>query len=85
MEQKISLLGLGANLFLGLTKIVIGILSRSTAVLAEGIHSGMDVVSSIISYAGLRASKKPADKEHPYGHYKIEVLSGFCHNHYPFF
>ncbi len=77
MEQKISLLGLAANVFLGATKIGIGLLSRSTAILAEGIHSGMDVLSSIINYVGVKNSKKPADKEHPYGHHKVEVLSGF--------
>ena len=77
MEQKISLAGLVVNLFLGIAKIVIGLVSNSTAILAEGIHSGMDVISSGINYIGIKVSKRPADKEHPYGHYKAEVISGF--------
>jgi len=52
-------------------------LSNSAAVLAEGIHSFMDIFSSAIGYIGIKISRKPEDKEHPYGHYKFEVLAGF--------
>jgi cation diffusion facilitator family transporter len=45
--------------------------------LAEGIHSLIDVFSSLISFLGIKISKKPADKKHPYGHFKFEVLAGF--------
>jgi cation diffusion facilitator family transporter len=44
--------------------------------LADGIHSFMDIFSSAIGYLGIKASKKPADEKHPYGHFKFEVLSG---------
>ncbi len=76
MKEKIAKLSVLSNLFLACGKIIIGIFSGSTAVLADGIHSGMDVVSSTISLVGIRMSQKPPDKEHPYGHYKFEVLSG---------
>jgi len=66
-----------ANLFLTLAKFIIGFLSMSTAVIAEAIHSGMDIVTSGISYIGIRASKKPSDKEHPYGHKQSETIAGF--------
>ena len=62
-EKKIAFIGLFVNLILGISKILVGIVSRSTAILAEGLHSGMDVISSGISYIGIRISKKPADKE----------------------
>ncbi|MBW2966413.1 cation diffusion facilitator family transporter [Candidatus Woesearchaeota archaeon] len=75
-KEKISILGVLANLVLAISKIAVGIISKSSAVIAEGFHSGMDIVSSALSYLGIKAAKKPVDKEHPYGHYKIEVFTG---------
>lgn len=75
-KEKVSLIAVGANLFLAAAKILVGFMSKSSAVLAEGIHSGMDIVSSGISYLGIKVAKKPVDKKHPYGHYKTEVLAG---------
>jgi cation diffusion facilitator family transporter len=65
-----------ANIFLAGGKITVGFFSKSSAVLAEGLHSFMDIFSSAISYFGIKLSEKLADKKHPYGHYKFEVLSG---------
>ncbi|MBD3248717.1 cation diffusion facilitator family transporter [Candidatus Woesearchaeota archaeon] len=75
-KEKISLLAIVSNLFLALFKITVGMISRSSAVIAEGIHSAMDIVTSAISYGGIRAAKKPVDEKHPYGHYKAEVFAG---------
>ncbi len=76
MEKKIAALGLVANVVLAAGKVAAGLLSRSSSILAEGLHSGMDVISSAISLVGIRASRKPVDKDHPYGHYKAEVIAG---------
>ena len=76
MKEKIALLSVFVNLILAIGKILIGFLAKSASLLAEGIHSGMDVISSGISLIGIKISKKPVDKKHPYGHYKFEVLSG---------
>ncbi len=76
MEKKIAVLGLAANIVLAAGKIAAGLAARSTAVLAEGLHSGMDVLASGIGLIGIAASRKPEDKGHPYGHYKAEVLAG---------
>jgi len=75
-KEKIAGLSVFANLILAIAKILVGLLTRSSAILAEGIHSGMDVFSSGISLIGIRLSKKPRDEKHPYGHYKFEVLTG---------
>ncbi len=75
-KEKIAITSIFVNLVLALGKTFIGLLSGSSAILAEGVHSGMDVISSFISFLGIKASKKPVDKKHPYGHYKFEVLSG---------
>ncbi|PIP17963.1 MAG: hypothetical protein COX43_01425, partial [Parcubacteria group bacterium CG23_combo_of_CG06-09_8_20_14_all_35_9] len=58
-------------------KIAVGIVSSSAAILAEGLHSFMDIFSSAVGYIGIKISAKPEDKKHPYGHYKFEVLAGF--------
>jgi cation diffusion facilitator family transporter len=76
MKEKIALLSILVNLILAIGKIIIGFLTGATSVFAEGIHSGMDVISSGISFFGIKIAKKPVDKKHPYGHYKFEVLSG---------
>lgn len=77
MKEKIAGLSVLVNLALAAGKTTIGILSNSAAVIAEGIHSGMDILSSGIGFVGVKTSKRPADEEHPYGHYKFEVLAGF--------
>ena len=53
-----------------------GILSGSVSIISEAIHSGMDLVASIVAFLSVRGSAKPADKDHPYGHGKIENISG---------
>ena len=77
MKEKIAVISILANIVLAGGKIAVGIFSNSSAVLAEGIHSFMDIFSSAIGYIGIKISKKPEDQKHPYGHYKFEVLAGF--------
>jgi len=76
MKEKIAAVSILANLFLAVGKLTVGFLVGSSAVLAEGLHSGMDILSSAISFIGIKIAKKPVDKKHPYGHYKFEVLAG---------
>jgi len=76
MKEKIAAISILANIILAGGKIGVGLLSNSSAILAEGIHSLMDIFSSAISYVGIKIAKKPEDQKHPYGHYKFEVLTG---------
>ena len=76
MKEKVAIISILANIILAGGKIIVGMIANSAAVLAEGIHSFMDIFSSVISFFGIRISKKPSDEKHPYGHYKFEVLSG---------
>lgn len=76
MKEKIAGISIIVNLALAIGKIVTGIIANSTAILADGFHSGMDILSSCIGFIGIRKAKKPSDKEHPYGHYKFEVFAG---------
>jgi len=76
MKEKIAGISILANVFLAGGKLVVGFLVGSSAIFAEGLHSGMDIFSSTISFIGIKIAKKPVDKKHPYGHYKFEVLAG---------
>ncbi len=74
--EEASLIGVAGNLVLTALKLFIGIVSGSTAVMADAIHTFSDVLVSIITFIGIRISKKPADEEHPYGHYDAEAIAG---------
>jgi len=77
MKEKIATISILANAILAVGKIFVGFVSKSSSILAEGVHSFMDIFSSAIGYIGIRVSRKPEDQKHPYGHYKFEVLAGF--------
>jgi cation diffusion facilitator family transporter len=70
-----SLLGIGSNLLLAAFKCLAGFLGHSFALIADGIESISDVVSSSVVYFGLRFAIKPPDKDHPYGHGKAEPIA----------
>jgi cation diffusion facilitator family transporter len=76
-KKSVSILAVIANLLLAIGKIVVGAITKSASILADGINSSTDVIASILSYIGIRVAEKPADKEHPYGHGKAEVIAGF--------
>jgi cation diffusion facilitator family transporter len=76
MKERVALISILANVFLAGGKLAAGFIAGSGAVFAEGLHSGMDILSSGISFAGIKIAKKPVDEKHPYGHYKFEVLAG---------
>jgi len=77
MKERVAAISISANVILAIGKLTAGFMTGSGAVFAEGLHSGMDILSSVISLVGIKIAKKPADKKHPYGHYKFEVLTGF--------
>ncbi len=61
----------------GLTsfKIIVGVMTHSLGILAEAAHSGLDLVAALVTFLAVRFSGKPADRDHHYGHGKIENLS----------
>jgi cation diffusion facilitator family transporter len=70
-----SLIGIGFNLVLAVFKCVAGFIGHSFALVADGIESLSDVISSTVVYLGLRLAIKPPDDEHPYGHGKAEPVA----------
>jgi cation diffusion facilitator family transporter len=63
------------NVFLAVTKITVGILGNAYALVADGIESTVDILSSLIVWSGLRISVRPPDETHPYGHGKAESIA----------
>lgn len=61
---------------LAITKITVGLVGNSYALIADGIESTMDIFSSLIVWGGLRISIKPPDEDHPFGHGKAESMAG---------
>lgn len=71
-----GIFGIITNLVLFAIKLIIGILSGSISILADAINNLTDSGSSILTIIGFKLSSKPADKEHPYGHERMEYLTG---------
>lgn len=74
-KKKVALISVFAAIFLTGSKLVIGILTGSLGIMSEALHSGLDLVAAIITYFSVRISDKPADKDHHFGHGKVENLS----------
>jgi cation diffusion facilitator family transporter len=68
-------LGLAANVLLALLKTTIGIMGHSPALLADGVNSTSDVAYYIVVAVFMRLSRKPADREHPFGHSQLETIA----------
>lgn len=73
---RVALLSIISNSTLIALKIIAGIVSGSVSIISEAIHSSMDLLASIVAFFSVKASSKPADDKHPYGHGKIENISG---------
>lgn len=74
-KNKVALSSVLAAMFITSFKLIIGILTGSLGILSEALHSALDMIAAIITFFSVRVSDKPADKEHNYGHGKIENLS----------
>lgn len=74
LAKKIAWISVISNIILTLGKLFIGWYGNSDAVFADGIHSAADVFASVIVLLVIKIANKPADKEHPYGHGKAEVI-----------
>jgi len=75
-KGRVAYLSVISNTFLITMKVAAGVLSGSVSIISEAIHSSMDLVASLIAFFSVKESMKPADKKHPFGHGKIENISG---------
>lgn len=72
-----SIVGIVCNVMLFVVKIIVGFLLGSISVIADSFNNLSDAASSIIGFVGVKMAEKPADKEHPFGHGRIEYISAF--------
>ena len=70
-----SIIGIAANVALAAFKAVVGLLSNSIAVILDAVNNLSDAISSIITIAGTKLSNRAADREHPFGHGRIEYIT----------
>lgn len=71
---KVSIVTIIINIVLSIIKIFAGIVGRSNAMLADGVHTLSDVLTTFVVLLGLKVSSKEADDKHPYGHEKYEAV-----------
>lgn len=71
-----SVVGILANIVLSMSKIIIGSIFNSISITADGVNNLSDAGSSVVTFIGFKISGKPADKDHPFGHARIEYLTG---------
>ena len=72
---KVMIISMITNLGLSVAKIVVGFIGSSGALIADGFHSLSDLITDVFAIVGSWLSNKPADKEHPYGHGKLEYIT----------
>ncbi len=76
LGKQVALVSIGICVALAAGKIIIGLMAGSTAVVADGVESASDVIASAVVLFGLFIAGKPADANHPYGHGRLETLTG---------
>jgi cation diffusion facilitator family transporter len=76
LKSRIAMASVFSNAMLVVIKLVVGLLIGSVSVISEAVHSLVDLFASMIALVSVRRSGQPADRLHPYGHGKIENISG---------
>jgi cation diffusion facilitator family transporter len=77
-KEQVALTSIAASAALTIAKGVVGLATGSLAILSEAGHSLIDLGATVMTYAAVRISGKPADAEHQYGHGKFESVSAFA-------
>ena len=75
VANKVSFITIVQNLLLSVFKLFAGIFAHSNAMISDAIHSASDVFSTIIVIIGVKLASKDSDKEHPYGHERLECVA----------
>ncbi len=76
--QRTALVSVIAALGLVATKVIVGLFAHSLGLVAEGIHSGTDVIAALLTFFAVGVAGRPADESHPFGHGKAEHLSALA-------
>ncbi|MDE6212554.1 MAG: cation diffusion facilitator family transporter [Lachnospiraceae bacterium] len=73
--MHVSMVSIIANFALTVFKLIAGVIAHSGAMLSDAVHSASDVFSTIVVIVGIRISRKASDKNHPYGHERLECVA----------
>jgi len=73
--QTVLLRAMAGNMLVAISKLVVGLLTGTLSMVADGFHSTMDAASNIIGIAGTRMAARPPDDDHPYGHRRFETMA----------
>jgi cation diffusion facilitator family transporter len=75
--RQVTLASGAIDLSLIIAKLVVGVLSGSLALVSDAVHSGLDLMASVLAYIAVRTAEQPADVDHPYGHGRAENLAAY--------
>ena len=78
LARRVALASIGVSAVLAVVKIVVGMAANSVALVSDGLESTADFFTSGLVLAGLWVASKPADEDHPYGHGRLETLTGLA-------
>ena len=73
--KKLSAVGILGNVLLAMFKLFSGVIGKSGAMISDAVHSLSDVFATLVAFIGVVLSKRPEDREHPYGHERIECVA----------
>lgn len=73
--MRVSFVSIAINVILSLFKLIAGIMAHSAAMISDAVHSASDVFSTIVVIIGIKISSKASDKNHPYGHERLECVA----------
>ena len=75
VANRVSVTTIAGNLLLSILKLVAGIVAHSGAMISDAVHSASDVFSTFVVIIGIKLSSKKPDKDHPYGHERMECVA----------
>ena len=75
VANRVSFITIIGNVILSVVKFLAGIIAHSNAMISDAVHSASDVFSTIVVIIGIKLASKEADKEHPYGHERLECVA----------
>ena len=83
VANRVSYVSIAGNIALSVLKLIAGLWAHSAAMVSDAVHSASDIFSTLIVMLGIKLASKEPDKEHPYGHERLEcvgtVMPGICH------
>lgn len=75
IANRVSLITIIGNVALSVVKLLAGIIAHSSAIISDAVHSASDVFSTFVVIIGIKLASKEPDKEHPYGHERLECVA----------